>query len=124
MQEKQPLSFFNISETLPEYQQKKLYFWHIFGLQNKLQIIHAANYITLFLPGSNNCFFICLVPYIHICLYYSLILCFYFHLLFHSLFATRHILQFTMFDSISFQPVSNITETKNIHSPLQKKVSR
>ena len=41
-------------------------------------------------------FFICLVPYIPICLYYSLILCFYFHLLFPSLFASRHILQFTI----------------------------
>ena len=29
---KKPLGFFNILETLPEYQPKKLYFWHILGL--------------------------------------------------------------------------------------------
>ena len=65
------------------------------------------------LTDSNNCFFICLVPYILICLYYFLILFFYFHLHFPSLLATRHILQFTMFDSISFQPARNITEIRN-----------
>ena len=31
MKEKEPINFFNISETLPEYHQKKTYFWHIFG---------------------------------------------------------------------------------------------
>ena len=73
---------------------KKLYFWHIWAFESKLLIIHAAAYIALFLSYSNNCFFICLVPYIPICLFYFLILCFYFHLLFPSLLATRHILQF------------------------------
>ena len=53
-------------------------------------MLHAAAYIALFLAGSNNYFFICLVPYIPICLYYFLILCFYFHLLFPSLLTTRH----------------------------------
>ena len=37
---------------------------------------------------------------------------FYFHLLFLTLLATTHILQFTMFDSISLQPARNITEIK------------
>ena len=32
--------------------------------------MHAATYIALFLPDSNKCFFICLVPYIPFCLYY------------------------------------------------------
>ena len=57
--------------------------------KSKLQINHAITYIGLFLPDSNNCFSICLVPYIHICLYYFLILCFYFHL-FDTLLTTRH----------------------------------
>ena len=89
---------------MPKYQQKDYISGIFWAFKSKLQIVHAATYIALFLPDSNNCFFICLVPYIHICLYYFLILCFYFHLLFHSLLATRHILQFTMFDSISLQP--------------------
>ena len=70
-------------------------------------------------------FSICLVPYIYICLYYFLILCSFFHLLFLTLLATRHILQFTMFDSISLQPARNITEIKKtLHSPRQKKKYR
>ena len=64
-------------------------------------------------------FFISLVPYIHICLYYFLILCSYFHPLFLTLLATRHILQFTIFDSISLQPARNITEI-TLHSPQRK----
>ena len=85
---------------------KKNYISSIFwAFKSKLQIIHGAAYIALFLPDSNNRFFICLFPYIHICLYYFLILCFYFHLLFHTLLATRHILKFAMFDLISLQPV-------------------
>ena len=59
-------------------------------------------------------FFICLVPYIHFCLYYFLILC-YFHLPFLTLLATRHILQFIMFDSISLKTARNIMEIKNIY---------
>ena len=57
--------------------------------KSKLQINPLATYIALFLPDSNNCFFICLVPYIHISLYYFLNLCFYFHL-FHTLLTTGH----------------------------------
>ena len=71
---------------------------------------------------SNN-FFICLVPYIHICLNYFLILCSYFHLLFLTPLAMRHILQFTMFDSISLQPACNITEIKKaplVHDEKKK----
>ena len=119
MWEKQPLGFLNISETLPEYQQKNYISGIFWAFKSKLQIIHAATYIALFLPDSYNCFFKCLVLYVHICLYYFLILCFYFHLLFHALLTTRHILQFTLLDSISLQPVRNITEIKKHHSPLQ-----
>ena len=75
----------------------KTIFW---AFKSKLQIIHAATYITLF-AGSNNCFFIGLVPCIPICLYYFFILCFYFHLLFPSLLVTRYILQSTMFITTS-----------------------
>ena len=92
---------------------KRNYFGIFWALKSKLQIIHAATSIVLFLPDSNHCFFICVVPYIPMCVYYFLILYFYFHLLFHSLLATRHILQFAMFDSISLQPVHNIKEIRN-----------
>ena len=79
----------------------------------------------MFLPDSNKCFFKCLAPYIHICLYYFLILCFYSHLLFLTLLATRHILLFTMFDSISLQSARNITEIrKTLHSSWRKKKCR
>ena len=105
--------FLNISETLPNYQQRNYISGIFWTFKIKLQIIHAATYIALFLSDSNNCFFICLVSCIHICLYYFLILCFYFHRFFHSLLATRHILQFTMLDLISLRPVRNITEIKN-----------
>ena len=77
----------------------------------KLQIFLAANYIALFLPDTNNCFFIWIVPYIHICFYYFLILCFYFHL--SSLLLMKHILDFTMFHIIPLQTARNITEIKN-----------
>ena len=70
-------------------------------------------------------FFICLVPYNHLCLYYFLILCSYFHLLFLILLATRHVLPFTIFDSISLQHSSYITEIrKTLHSPRRKKKCR
>ena len=101
MQEKQPHSFFNISEALPVYQQKSFISGIFWTFKSKLQINHVATYIALLLLDSNYCFFICLVPYIHICLHYFLILCFYFHHLLHTLLASRHILQFTMPDSIS-----------------------
>ena len=74
--------------------------------KSKLQIIHVAIYIALFLFSYVWC---------HVSLSVSTIfsLYFYFYLLFHSLLATRHILQLTMFDSISLQPARNITEIRN-----------
>ena len=95
---------------------RKNYISGIFWVfKSKLQINHAATYVALFLflflSDSNNCFFICLVAYIPFCLYYFAVL--YFHFLFHSLLAKRHILQFTMFDSISLQPFRNISGIKN-----------
>ena len=81
-------------------------------------------YVALFLPDSNNHFFICLVPFIPICFYYFLILCFCFHLLFHSLLAKRQILQFTMINSTSLQPLQparNISEIRNTSSHTTKK---
>ena len=112
--------FRNVLETLPV---KKNYISGKFQVfKNKLQIIHEITYAALFLAGSNNCFFIQLVPYIPICFSYFLILCFYFHLLFHSLLATRHILQFTMFDSILLQPGRNILEIRNTSWSSTKKL--
>ena len=116
MGEKQPPSFFNISETLPKYQEKNYISGIFWAFKSKLQIIHAATYIALFLPDSNNCFFNYLVPYIHICLYFVLILCFYCHLPFHTFLTTRHILEFPLLDSISLQSARNITEIKNTSS--------
>ena len=57
-------------------------------------------------------FFNIFSSYIYVCLYYSLILRSYFDLLFLTHLATRHILQFTMFDSISLQPARNIMDIK------------
>ena len=68
-------------------------------------------------------FFICLVPYIHIFLCYLLILCSYFYLLFLTLLATRHILQFKMFDSISLKPVRNIAEIKKTRRKKKSSVN-
>ena len=51
----------------------------------------------------------------HICLCYVLVLCSYFHLLFLTLLATTHILQFAMFDSVSIQPARNIMEIRKKH---------
>ena len=76
-----------------------------------------ATYIHCFFLGLINAFFICLVPYIHICLHYFLMLCFFF--IFFFSYSFRHILQFTMFDSISLQPARDITEI-TLHSPRRK----
>ena len=83
MSKKQPLWFFNFKfQKLCQNIIKKNYISGIFwAFKSKLLIIHAATYIPVFLSHSNNCFFICLVSYIPICLCYFLILCFYFHLL-------------------------------------------
>ena len=80
--------FLNVSETLPKYQQKNYISGIFWTFKIKLQTIHAAAYIALFLSDSNNCFFICLVSRTHNYLYYFLILCFYFHLFF-TLFSPR-----------------------------------
>ena len=84
------ITFFNISENLQENQEKKNCVSGIsWAFKSKLQIVHVATYIEMFLPRSNNCFLICLVRYIHICLYYFLIFCFCFHLFSLTLLATR-----------------------------------
>ena len=111
-------------QIIPKYQQKDSISGKFWDFNSKLQIVHGATYASLFLPDSNNCFFICLVPYIPICLYYFLILFFYFHLLFHSLLTTRHILQFTMFDLISLQPARNISEIRHTSQSTTKKNCR
>ena len=49
--------FSNISEICQKTK-KKIYISGIFwAFKSKLQIIHGATYITLFLPDSNNCFY-------------------------------------------------------------------
>ena len=76
-----------------------------------------ANYRLFLLSLTLYSFFLTLITVficIYICFYYFLILRFYFHLLFLNLFATKHILQFTMFDIISLQTASTITEIRNI----------
>ena len=126
MEEKQPLSFCNISEDLPEYQLKNYISSLFWAFKSKLQIIHAASYVVLFLPDSNNCF-LYVQCQCHISLSGSTILSFcvfIFHLLFHSLLSTRHILQFTMFDSISLVPARNISEIRNTSQSTSKKNCR
>ena len=97
---------------------KKLYISGIFcAFKSKLQINHAAIYIALFLPDSNNCFFICLVPYIHICLYYFFILCSHFHL-FDTLLAARHsTICNVRFDFIT--SVSKLEPNLDLNNPKQ-----
>ena len=77
-----------------------------------------ATYIALFLPDTNNCFW---YVYYHIFVSTIFSFCVFIFTFFHTLLTTRHILQFTMFDSISFQLVSTITELKILHNPQQKK---
>ena len=90
----------------------ELYFWTIiWTFTSKLPTILGATYIHCFSLTLINVFYMFSID-IHICLYYFLILCSYFYLLFLTLLATRHILQFTMFDSISLQPAHHIREIK------------
>ena len=71
MWEKQPLSFFNISEGLQESQQQKTIFLTYFGFL-KANYRSFMRLLTLqFLPHSNKCFFICLVPYPYLHLLFS-----------------------------------------------------
>ena len=110
---------------MSEYQQKNYISGIFWAFRSKLHTIHTATYITLFLPDSNNWFFVCSVSYIPIFVYYFLILCFYFHLPCHLLLATRHILQVTMFDSTLSQPAHNTTEIRNTsQSTTKEKVLR
>ena len=110
---------------IQENQQENSISGILWAFKCKLQIIQAGPNIALFIPDSNNCFFIYLVTYTHICIYYFLILCLcFFHLLLLTPLATRHILQLAMFDSISLQPARNITEVKILYSPRQKKKMR
>ena len=63
---KTTIYFFNISETLLEYQENKYISGIFWAFKSKLQIIHGATYITLFLPDSNNCFYMfnAIYPYL------------------------------------------------------------
>ena len=105
-------SVFLIFQKLCQNINKKTCFWHILGPLKANNRLFMQLLRLQFLPDSKNCLFICLVPYIPICIYYFLILLFYFHLLPPSLLTTRYILQFTMYDSISLQPAHNIKEIR------------
>ena len=111
MWEKDPLSFFNVSEC-----QQKNYISGIFWVfKSKSQINHVTTYIALFLFDSNNYFFICLVPYIHICLFYFFILCFYFHL-FDTLLTMRNFTTYNVwFDFIT--SVSELMSNLELNNP-------
>ena len=96
---------------------KYIFLTYFQTFKSKLQIIQAVTYI--------HCFFLTLINVFFIHFYYFLILCSYFHLLFLALLTTRHILQFTMFDTISLKPARNVTEIKNTSQSITKeKVSR
>ena len=118
MWEKEPLSVFNISENLSNYQQQKTISGLFWAYKSKLQIIHVATYISLFLPDCNNCFSVCLVPYLSI-IFSFFVFIFTFLLI---LFLPRNILQFTMFDFILLQHPHNTMQIKILHSPQQKKI--
>ena len=91
-------SFFNISETVR--MSIKNYIPGIFwAYKRKLQIVHATNYIALFLPDSSNCFFhmfSAIYPYMSLLFSH----CVFIFTFFFILFSPRDILQLTMFDSI------------------------
>ena len=61
-------SAFLIFQKLCQNINKKNYISGIFW-DFKSKLIYAATQIALFLPDSINCFFICSVAYIHICLF-------------------------------------------------------
>ena len=97
----------------------------IFSVRNQYIYIYINLHKFIYIINLYILYYI----YIYIiCLYYlsvSTILCFYFHLLFLTLLATRHILQFTIFDSISLQLARNIMEIKKyfiLHD--ERKMSR
>ena len=57
MWEKQQPSSFKIPENVQEYQQVNYIPEVLWAFKSKLQIIHAATYIALFLRDRKNCFF-------------------------------------------------------------------
>ena len=79
------LEIFSVRKTTPHFLKifqksgkkivRKNYIPGIFwAFKSKLQIILVATYIVLILPDTINCFFICIIPNIHICFSYFLIL--------------------------------------------------
>ena len=96
---------------------KKTIFLTYFGPLKQITDNSSRYLHSLFLPESNKCFFVCLVLYIHTCLYSFLILCSYCQLLFLTHLATRHSLQFTVFDDF-IATCPYITEIKKaLHNP-------
>ena len=64
--------FFKYSQKSARKSTKKAIFKAYFGpLNTKLQIILAATYIPLFLPDTNNCFFMCNTMYPYLFLLFS-----------------------------------------------------
>ena len=97
---------FKIFKNLQKIDKKTIFLAYVGPLK--------ANYrLLLLLLTVLITFFICMLSYIHICFYCFLIFCFYFHLLFLTLVTRKHILQFTMFHTVSLQTSRNITEIKN-----------
>ena len=110
------LQIFSVRKTTTQvfyYFRKHIYISSIFwAFKSNLQIIMWL--CTLY------CFFLTLITvfsyvWCHTSLSVSTIFsfCVFFHLLFHSLLATRRILQFTTFGLISLQPARSITEIRN-----------
>ena len=56
MWQKQPLSFFDISENMQENQQKIYISDILWTFKSELRIIHVATHIAVFLHDSHNCF--------------------------------------------------------------------
>ena len=126
MSEKQPLIFLIFQKLCQNINKKPYISGIIWAFKSKLQIIHATAYIALFLLDSNNCVFWYVQWHTSISISISPIFSFffYFHLLFYTLLATRHILQFTMFHSISLQLPVILLRQKILHSALRKKDCR
>ena len=125
MGEKQALRLFNTSENLQESQQKNYISDIFWTFKSKLQVIRGATYIHCFFLTLINIFYIFNTIHSYLSLLFShfVFLFSFVYLLFLTLLATRHILQFTIFDSISLQPARSITEIK-LHSPRRKKKCR
>ena len=111
VRKKKNIQFFEFSKNLKKIDKKTIFLGYFGPLKANYRLF--LQLITLHYFFLTLLFFICIIPYIHICSYYFLILCFYFHLLFLNLPATKHILHFTMFHIISLQTARNITEIRN-----------